>query len=150
MPFDEGFNSHNRSQKTAETPALFYPLVQPKWKCDDVKPLRDRLTYNQWVIYLFHTSMATIKILQVTLLTMGAKFSVKSTLGIWLYQQVTSWAWKTLLRLILNTHLDWMHCCLFGIEEQCTLHQTPCWFMLWNSFWMAARHFACCLGLGWS
>jgi len=42
-----GPNSLIRSQKTAEMPVSFCPLVQPKWKCDNVEPLRDRLTYNQ-------------------------------------------------------------------------------------------------------
>jgi len=38
---------HEEYDTIVKTPASFCPLVQPKWKCDDDKPLRDRVTYNQ-------------------------------------------------------------------------------------------------------
>jgi hypothetical protein len=102
---------------------------------------RNAFSTSMILAFNFHTNLAINYTLKDTSFTTGAKLSLKSTPGTWLYPQATNQARKTPFRLTLSTQLLLTHQRPTGISSLLTFFQTPQRFISLNSLWMASLHF---------
>ena len=115
-----------------------------------MSPYRNTVSTSITKLSSFSTIILANAILNETSCATGAKFSVLSTPGIWLYPRATSLALYVPSLLILNTHLFPINLLFSGIFALSIFLETPLLIMLLIFFLIAICNFVILLQLGYA